>query len=243
MTASIGRILLIEDDEGIRETLKYNLAAAGYTVLEAGDGASGLRTAQTGRPDLVLLDLMLPGLSGLEVCRALRRTSRVPIIMLTARDTEVDKIVGLELGADDYVTKPFSMREVMARIHAVLRRAQPATTAPPEREVIGDFVLDRPARRVTLSGSEVRLTAREFDLLSYLAAHPGRVHTRDALLNAVWGLDFAGDRKTVDVHIRWLRSKFEGRAPFTITTVRGVGYRFDRSERSLGAGGARSDVA
>lgn len=233
MPASAGRVLIVEDDDGIRETLKYNLAAAGYTVLEAADGATGVRTAQTGRPDLVLLDLMLPGLSGIEVCRALRRSSRVPIIMLTAKDSEVDKIVGLELGADDYMTKPFSIREVMARINAVLRRAQPAgsgSPAAPEREELDGFLLDRAARRVLLEGREVKLTAREFDLLSFLLAHPGRVYSRDALLSQVWGADFVGDRKTVDVHIRWLRSKFENVAAFAIVTVRGIGYRLDRAE-------------
>ena len=233
---SAGRILVVEDDEGIRETLKYNLSAAGYSVLEAADGATGVRTAQTGRPDLVLLDLMLPGLSGIEVCRALRRSSRVPIIMLTAKDAEVDRIVGLELGADDYITKPFSIREVMARINAVLRRAQPAPeAAAPEREAVGEVVIDRPARRVTVAGLEVRLTVREFDLVSFLLAHPGRVHTRDALLDQVWGSGFAGDRKTVDVHVRWLRSKFEGVRGFSITTVRGVGYRLDVAAASSGS--------
>ena len=225
-----GRVLVIEDDEGIRETLRYHLAAAGYSVLEASDGATGLRTAQTGRPDLVLLDLMLPGLSGIEVCRALRRTSRVPIVMLTARDAEVDKIVGLELGADDYVTKPFSIREVMARVHAVLRRSQEAAEQAglPERETIEGFTIDRAARRVILDGAEVKLTTREFDLLSYLVGHPGRVHSRDTLLSQVWGADFLGDRKTIDVHIRWLRAKFAERGPFQIVTVRGSGYRLDR---------------
>jgi DNA-binding response OmpR family regulator len=231
MPSPAARILVVEDDEGIREMLRYNLAGAGYGVQEARDGASGLRLAQTGRPDLVLLDLMLPGMSGLEVCRALRRTSaRTPIIMLTARDAEVDKIVGLELGADDYITKPFSVREVMARVNAVLRRAQGETpaAAAPERETLGSFSIDRPARRVWLDGGEVRLTAREFDLLAFLLAHPGRVHSRDSLLTQVWAPGFVGDRKTVDVHIRWLRAKFADRAPFAIVTVRGIGYRLDR---------------
>jgi two-component system response regulator RegX3 len=233
--SSIGRVLVVEDDEGIRETLKYNLSAAGYTVLEAADGATGVRTAQTGRPDLVLLDLMLPGLSGIEVCRALRRTSRVPIIMLTAKDSEVDKIVGLELGADDYITKPFSVREVMARVNAVLRRAQPASgNQAPERDVLGEFSIDRAARRVMVGGVEVKVTAREFDLLSFLLAHPGRVYSRDALLSQVWGADFVGDRKTVDVHIRWLRSKFEELTAFAIVTVRGIGYRLDRTDHAEG---------
>jgi len=228
----LASVLLVEDDEGIREMLRYNLAGAGYGVQEARDGATGLRLAQTRRPDPVLLDLMLPGMSGLEVCRALRRTSaKTPIIMLTARDTEVDKIVGLELGADDYITKPFSVREVMARVNAVLRRTQDdgLAAAAPELEMLDGFRIDRPARRVWLDGEEMKLTAREFDLLSFLLAHPDRVHSRDSLLAQVWAPSFLGDRKTVDVHIRWLRAKFAGRVPFSIVTVRGIGYRLDRS--------------
>ncbi len=226
-----GRVLVVEDDEGIREMLKYNLVTAGFSVHEASDGAAGLRSARTSRPDLILLDLMLPGMSGFDFCRALRKSSRVPIIMITAKDAEVDKIVGLELGADDYITKPFSIREVLARVNAVLRRAQPEANEPkaiPEHDSIGTFSIDRAARRVMLGADEIKLTAREFDLLSYLLAFPGRVHTRDVLLENVWGREFNGDRKTVDVHIRWLREKFEGRAPFEIVTLRGVGYRMDR---------------
>ncbi len=191
--ANSGRVLVVEDDEGIREMLKYNLTAAGFSVQEAADGASGLRTARTAKPDLVLLDLMLPGMSGFDFCRALRKSSRVPIIIITAKDSEVDKIVGLELGADDYITKPFSIREVLARVHAVLRRAQPEANEPksiPEQDSIGAFSINRAARRV------IR--------------------------------EFTGDRKTVDVHIRWLREKFAARAPFEIVTVRGIGYRLDR---------------
>ena len=228
---SAGRVLIVEDDEGIREMLKYNLSTAGFSVQEASDGGSGLRTARTARPDLILLDLMLPGMSGFDFCRALRKTSRVPIIMITAKDAEIDKIVGLELGADDYITKPFSIREVLARVNAVLRRAQPEANEPkavPERDSIGEFSIDRAARRVILNGSDIKVTAREFDLLSYLLAHPGRVHTRDVLLENVWGHEFSGDRKTVDVHVRWLREKFAGHAPFEIVTVRGIGYRLDR---------------
>ena len=226
-----GRILVVEDDEGIRDMLRYNLVAAGFTVQEASDGATGLRSARSAPPDLILLDLMLPGMSGFDFTRALRRTSRVPIIMITAKDTEVDKIVGLELGADDYITKPFSVREVLARVNAVLRRVASDGQEPKgvvERETIGDFSIDRAARRVRLNGRDVKLTVREFDLLSYLIAHPGRVHTRDVLLENVWGRDFSGDRKTVDVHIRWLREKFANVAPFDIVTVRGIGYRLDR---------------
>src|SRR5690349_12168714 len=169
-----GRVLVVEDDEGIREMLKYNLVAAGFTVHEASDGATGLRTARTARPDLVLLDLMLPGMSGFDFCRALRRSSRVPIIMLTAKDAEVDKIVGLELGADDYITKPFSIREVLARVNAVLRRSAPDASEPhstPERDTLGDFTIDRAARRIVMGPNDVKLTAREFDLISYLLAH------------------------------------------------------------------------
>ena len=216
---SATRVLVVEDDEGIREMLKYNLSSAGFSVQEASDGASGLRTARTARPDLILLDLMLPGMSGFDFARALRKTSRVPIIMITAKDAEVDKIVGLELGADDYITKPFSIREVLARVNAVLRRASPDANDPksiPERDSFGDFSIDRAARRVLLNARDVKVTAREFELLSYLLAFPDRVHTRDVLLENVWGHEFSGDRKTVDVHIRWLREKFAGVAPFGV---------------------------
>jgi two-component system response regulator RegX3 len=233
-----GRVLVVEDDEGIREMLKYNLVTAGFSVQEASDGAAGLRTARTSKPDLILLDLMLPGMSGFDFCRALRKSSRVPIIMITAKDAEIDKIVGLELGADDYITKPFSIREVLARVNAVMRRAQPEANEPksiPEHDAIGTFAIDRAARRVTIGGQEIKLTAREFDLISYLLAFPGRVHTRDVLLENVWGREFTGDRKTVDVHIRWLREKFEGRVPFEIVTVRGIGYRMDRQAHPPGA--------
>jgi len=228
---SAGRVLVVEDDEGIREMLKYNLSSAGFSVHEASDGSAGLRTARTAKPDLILLDLMLPGMSGFDFCRALRKNSRVPIIMLTAKDAEVDKIVGLELGADDYITKPFSIREVLARVNAVLRRTAPDSNDPrsiPEQDSIGDFTIDRAARRVLLGGHDVKVTAREFDLLSYLLAFPGRVHSRGVLLENVWGRDFSGDPKTVDVHVRWLREKFANIAPFAIVTVRGIGYRLDR---------------
>jgi two-component system alkaline phosphatase synthesis response regulator PhoP len=235
---SAGRVLVVEDDEGIREMLKYNLVTAGFSVHEAADGATGLRTARTARPDLILLDLMLPGMSGFDFCRELRKSSRVPIIMITAKDAEVDKIVGLELGADDYITKPFSVREVLARVNAVMRRASPEANEPksvPERDTIDDFSIDRAARRVVLNDKDVKLTAREFDLLSYLLAHPARVHTRDTLLENVWGHEFSGDRKTVDVHVRWLREKFAGVAPFEIVTVRGIGYRLDRKPSTDGS--------
>jgi len=232
-TVGGGRVLVVEDDEGIREMLKYNLTSAGFSVQEASDGATGLRTARTSKPDLILLDLMLPGMSGLDFCRAVRKTSQVPIIMLTAKDTEVDKVVGLELGADDYITKPFSIREVLARVNSVLRRSQPESGEPrsiPEQDSIADFTIDRAARRVLISGKEMKLTAREFDLLSYLVTNSGRVQARDALLEHVWGPDFRGDRKTIDVHIRWLREKLTGKVSFEIATVRGIGYRLDRKK-------------
>jgi two-component system alkaline phosphatase synthesis response regulator PhoP len=231
------RILIVEDDDGIRETLKYNLETAGYWVTEARDGASGLRVARTARPDLVLLDLMLPGMSGMDFCRVLRQSNRVPIIMVTAKDSEVDKVVGLELGADDYITKPFSVREVLARVNAVVRRSrtQPIASAAPEREEIGNFVIDRPARRVLIDGVEVHVTGREFDLISHLLLHSGRVQSREVLLQDVWGVDFVGERKTVDVHVRWLREKFSGRVPFEIVTVRGSGYRLDRQPPAASA--------
>jgi len=227
----MNQVLIVEDDASLVLGLSAALEADGHRVRVARTGPEGLQLALQVQPDLILLDLMLPGMSGFDFCRALRRSSRVPIIMITAKDAEVDKIVGLELGADDYITKPFSVREVLARVNAVLRRASPEASEPgavPERDVIGDFSIDRAARRVVMQGADVKLTTREFDLLSYLLAHPARVHTRYVLLENVWGPDFAGDRKTVDVHIRWLREKFAGVAPFDIVTVRGVGYRLDR---------------
>jgi DNA-binding response OmpR family regulator len=234
LASGFARILIVEDDEGIRDMLKYHLASAGFSVLEAADGTTGLRAARSGKPDLILLDLMLPGMGGLELCRALRKTSRVPILMISARDAEIDKIVGLELGADDYITKPFSVREVVARVNAVLRRSRSeGERAVPERDSFGNFSIDRAARRVTLGGLEVRLTAREFDLLSHLLASSGRVQSRDRLLQQVWGENFSGESKTVDVHIRWLREKFAGSAPFEIVTVRGAGYRLDRQTDSV----------
>ena len=162
--------------------------------------------------------------------------------MLTAKDSEVDKIVGLELGADDYITKPFSVREVLARVNAVIRRSRAEATErqAPERDQIGNFLIDRPAHRVLVDGVDVRLTAREFELLSHMVAHSGRVQSREVLLHQVWGPDFMGDRKTVDVHVRWLREKFAGRVPFEIVTVRGAGYRLDRPVDDTTAGGGRA---
>jgi len=228
----VKRILVVEDEPTIRETLRYNLVKEGYLVSEASTGTEALTEARRVRPDLILLDLMLPELSGLEVCRILRQEMPTPILMLTAKGTEVDKVVGLQIGADDYVTKPFSLSELMARITALLRRAEMTggqQKQVAEVEVLGDFRLDRAARTVAVGGEEVRLAPKEFDLLSYLLAHPGRVQSRESLIQRVWGSNFFGDRKTVDVHVRWLREKFErfDQLPFRITTVFGVGYRLD----------------
>lgn len=224
-------ILVVEDETDLNELLRGQLAGEGHEVVQAFDGRTALAAVERRVPDLVVLDWMLPDLDGLAVCRQIRADHVVPIIMLTARGSEVDRVLGLEVGADDYVTKPFSIREVLARIAAVLRRAETGQTdlpALPERDVLGNFVLDRAARRVTVDGAEVRLALREFELLSFLIGNPGRAHTRDALIQSVWGPAFSGDQKTVDVHIRWLREKFMHRAPFEIVTVRGVGYRLDR---------------
>lgn len=227
------KLLLVEDDRNLQEAIRYNLVAEGYEVLVAGDGELALKQAREHSPDLLVLDLMLPGLGGIEVCRTLRREgSTAAIIMLTARDAEVDRVVGLEVGADDYVVKPFSMRELLARVSAQLRRIEmmKSSGSPEEPDIVsaGGILLDRASRRVTLNGKELDLRPREFDLLAFLASRPGRVYSRDQLLQEVWGFDYAGDTRTVDVHVRWLRMKIEDDAanPRRIQTVRGVGYRF-----------------
>jgi DNA-binding response OmpR family regulator len=221
-------ILIVEDDNTVRETLALNLRAEGYEVLSAGDGEAGLKAAREGKPDLVILDVMLPRLDGLTVCRILRRESEVPIVLLTARGTEADKIIGLETGADDYIVKPFSLGEFLARVRAALRRGRPASTAPAEL-VSGNLRLDLTGRRAYRGEEEIPLAPREFDLLAMLMRNRGAVLTRELLLARVWGEDFPGDARTVDVHIRWLRQKIELDAsePQRITTVRGVGYRFE----------------
>ena len=228
------QVLLVEDEGGIRDTLRYNLVREGYRVLEAATGGDALRVARSEHPDVVLLDLMLPEMNGFEVCRLLRQEHSMPIIMLTAKDSEHDKLLGLGLGADDYITKPFSLQELFARITAVLRRSHPEprreTMTPKDREEVGSLVVDRAARRVRLNGSELRLSRKEFDLLSFMLARPGWVFSREQLIQQVWDYTFVGDRKTVDVHIRWLRQKLGEGSPVTIATVRGVGYRLDRAE-------------
>jgi len=222
------RVLLIEDDEDIALSLKYNIEReASYSVEAVADGASGIREALARTPDLVLLDLNLPGMDGLEVCRRLRKepaTRAVPIIMLTARVEESDKLAGLDLGADDYITKPFSMKEVLARIRAVLRRSDKAD-GDEEVLVAGPVTLDGATRRVTVTGREVVLTRKEFDLLADLMRNRGRVLRRERLLERVWGYDYPGETRTVDVHIRRLRMKLGPAGEDWIETVVGVGYR------------------
>jgi DNA-binding response OmpR family regulator len=225
----MSKILLIEDETTVRDTLALNLRAETYDVVTASDGIEGLRLARDEAPDLIILDLMLPELDGLSLCRMLRRDSDVPIIMLTARGTEMDRIAGLETGADDYVVKPFSLGELLARVRANLRRARADNRAAATRLTAADLALDLLARRAYRSQIELKLTHREFDLLAELMRNQGAVLSRDLLLNRVWGYDYVGDSHTVDVHIRWLREKIEAdpSAPKRITTVRGVGYRFE----------------
>ena len=223
-------VLVVEDEENLVEALRYNLEHEGYDVLTAPDGGSGLETARAALPDLIILDVMLPNLDGLEVCRILRRETDVPILMLTAKGEEIDRVVGLEIGADDYVTKPFSMRELMARVRAMLRRPRKtasARMAEPLRS--GSLAVDVDAHQASLNGEELRLKPREFDLLALFMRNPGRAFTRDQVLEQLWGHDYIGDVRTVDVHVRWLREKIEAdpSTPARIITIRGVGYRFE----------------
>jgi len=231
------RLLVVEDDQILLETLEYNLEAEGYGVLTATDGLSALAVARQERPDLVVLDVMLPGLDGFEVCRILRRETAVPILMLTARVGETDRVVGLEVGADDYLTKPFSMREFMARIKALLRRvrldrevmSQEVAPAVADRLVFDDLTIDLDRHEAFVQGAPLRLTPREFELLLFLARHRGSALSRDLILDRVWGWDYGGGTRTVDVHVRWLREKIESDPanPQHIVTVRGVGYCFE----------------
>lgn len=221
-------ILVVEDDEDILQLLEYNLEAAGFDVASADNGDAAVSRAKRIKPQLVLLDLMLPGKDGFEVCKELKKdpeTAAIPIVMLTARGEEVDRIVGLELGADDYVVKPFSPREIILRIKAILRRFAPEE--PQEREVFeqGDLFVDMAAHKVSVAQEPVQLTATEFKLLSELIRSRGRVQSRDQLLNSVWGYEFDGYARTVDTHVRRLRQKL-GNCAFLVETVRGVGYRF-----------------
>ena len=220
------KLLLVEDDQTLRETLVYNLTREGYQVIQAGTGIAALDLAREHKPDLVLLDIMLPELDGLTVCRALRHETEVPIVLLTARSGEVDRIVGLDSGADDYIVKPFSLGELLARLRAVLRRGH---RTPGTRLESNDLSLDLVGHRAFRAGQPLTLAPKEFDLLAELIRHKDAVLTRDLLLQRVWGFDFGGDTRTVDVHIRWLREKIEDDPanPRRIETVRGIGYRFE----------------
>lgn len=223
------RILLVEDEESFSDPLSYLLCREGYEVSIADTGPAALARFDAEGADLVLLDLMLPGLSGVEVCRELRRRSSVPIIMLTAKDGEIDKVVGLELGADDYVTKPYSSRELLARIRAVLRRlAEPEELLPSTLEA-GPVRMDVERHVVTVRGERVSLPLKEFELLQLLLRNAGRVLTRGQLIDRVWGSDYVGDTKTLDVHVKRLRAKVEAEptVPEHIRTVRGLGYKFE----------------
>jgi two-component system response regulator RegX3 len=224
------RVLVVEDEDSISEPLAYMLRKEGFEVSVANDGPAGLQAFDREGADLVLLDLMLPGLSGTEVCRELRTRSAVPVIMLTARDSEVDKVVGLELGADDYVTKPFSHRELVARIRAVLRRQGPATEEEGTALEAGPVRMDVDRHLVTVGGAAVQLPLKEFDLLELLLRNAGRVLTRAQLIDRVWGSDYVGDTKTLDVHVKRLRAKIEPDPahPQHLLTVRGLGYKLEK---------------
>jgi DNA-binding response OmpR family regulator len=236
-TARVPVVLVVEDERLLRETLEYNLARQGYRVITAADGPMAVELARSARPDAILLDVMLPGMDGLDVCRILRREMNVPILMLTARSDEADKVVGLEMGADDYVTKPFGMRELLARVKALLRRGQgadaPATVEYPSAAgallTSGDLVIDIARHEIRRNGQPLRLNPKEYDLLVYAVRNRGIGLSREVILDKVWGWDFAGGTRTVDVHVRWLREKIEEdpSAPARLVTIRGVGYRFE----------------
>ena len=225
-------ILVVEDETTLRETLAEALEAEGFQVVQAADGRAALARFRADRPDLVILDLMLPELSGIEVCRIIRAESGVPIVMLTAKDSELDKVVGLELGADDYVTKPFSLRELSARIRALFRRSEQAATSVngPSIVDLGRVQVDLAGHRLLRDGQALPIKPKAFELLAFLLRNPGQAFTRDQLLEHVWGYDYAGETRTVDVHVHWLRSTLEddASAPQFIHTVRGVGYVFRR---------------
>ena len=232
------KILVVEDEQTLVETLEYSLRRQGYDVLTAMDGRSALEVARRHTPDLVVLDIMLPGLDGFEVCRVLRQETSVPILMLTARTEEIDKIVGLEVGADDYLTKPFSMRELVARVKALLRRvrldkeeqaAAPKPDVATEKMVFDKMVIDLSRRELSCDGQVFHLKPKEFDLLTFLARNRGIVLSRDLILERVWGWEYDGGSRTVDVHVRWLREKIEKDPsnPTRIVTVRSIGYRFE----------------
>jgi two-component system OmpR family response regulator len=225
------KILVVEDDTNLLETLKYNFRKEGYDVVTATDGELAVDSARREKPDIIILDIMLPKLNGFEVCRILRREMTVPILMLTAKADETDKIVGLEIGGDDYMTKPFSMRELMARVRAMLRRVKMSEISSSEPETISivGLEIDIARHRASLLGKELELSPKEFDLLVFLSRNKGLVFNREQLLEKVWGYDFAGDSRTVDVHMRWLRQKIESDAahPRYLLTIRGTGYKLE----------------
>lgn len=225
----VKKILVVDDEPTLVATLKYNLEREKYQVITAADGPAAVEAARGARPDLILLDLMLPGLDGIEVCRILRKEMNVPIIMLTAKATEVDKVVGLEIGADDYVTKPFGTRELLARVRAHLRRAGSPGVESMGSVAVGGLRVDVDRHQAFKNGVPLEMKPREFDLLAFMMRNRGRVFTREQLLSQIWGYDFAGDTRTVDVHVRWLRKKIEDEpgSPRRLITVRGTGYRFD----------------
>ncbi|MEJ7708032.1 MAG: response regulator transcription factor [Nocardioidaceae bacterium] len=224
------RVLVVEDEESYSEALAYMLRKEGFDVAVANDGLDALDEFERNGADIVLLDLMLPGLSGTEVCRRLRQSSTVPVIMVSAKDSEIDKVVGLELGADDYVTKPYSPRELVARIGAVLRRGVEPELTPPTLE-IGGVRMDVERHVVQIAGNEVRLPLKEFELLEMFLRNAGRVLTRGQLIDRIWGSDYVGDTKTLDVHVKRLRAKIEEDPadPRTLITVRGLGYKYEVS--------------
>ena len=233
MSSNDFTVLLVEDEHSFVEALTVGLKREGFRVQVAQDGAEALEMFDVVRPDLVLLDVMLPKISGIDVCRELRRRSQVPIIMVTAKGSEIDTVVGLEVGADDYVTKPYRLRELVARMRAVLRRRSADLTTPSgsgDVLEVGDVKLDPERHEVEVRGSQVRLPLKEFELLEILLANAGRVLPRETLIDRVWGADYVGDTKTLDVHIKRLRAKIEENpsAPTRITTIRGLGYRYEK---------------
>ena len=228
-------VLIVEDEESFVEALSIGLQREGFVPRVARDGPTAVAMFETSQPDIVLLDVMLPGMSGMDVCRHIRRLSSTPVIMVTARDSELDTVVGLELGADDYVTKPYRLRELIARMRAVMRRGLATGARDVDSDVLdlGDIRLDAGRREVAVQGNVVALTRKEFELLEQLMSNAGRVITRERLIDQVWGADYVGDTKTLDVHIRRLRTKVDTDAerPSHITAVRGVGYRYELPEK------------
>ena len=229
-------ILVVDDEPVFIEALTISLEREGFGVIAAADGPAALKAISEKDPDLILLDVMLPGMSGIDVCREIRKSSSVPVIMVTAKGEEIDAVVGLEVGADDYITKPYRLRELIARIRAILRRSENSpkedeTASNPEVLVEGAVRLDLERHELSVDGELVSLALREFELLSYLMENSGRVVTRESLMQNVWGWDYIGDTKTIDVHVKRLRSKIESdpSAPLRISTIRGVGYRYERS--------------